>query len=247
MMYPCIMCLPVFSSTKEQHASLRWPKLRLPSLAPNKVRIGSCLRKKRSKTPTVSGYQFNAHTCILRKPVPKFLFRKWSAQSKASMLYLSYPAKPLHIIKLLQLYVHLTLSEYLGISTSIVESARCEYVEEHTIRPRDGSGQGGNDTKVPPGTRLREKVMQMHQDVPQDSAMALQSWLLSKPTEDETPRRIPVHVNHQTVCNWLHKLGFHRAKRNPAYTLTKERKHRIREYLIEVTKAYNLDTDKRST
>lgn len=136
----------------------------------------------------------------------------------------------------------------LGISKSIITEARDQFNAFQTVRTRDGSQRGGrNGPMAPPGTtrRLREKVEQINQEGRQVTAKELRKWLGSEPSDDEEGRT-PVQVSHKTVCNWLHALGFHRAEGKRGYTLTEERKARVREYLIDFAKAYELDRDEMS-
>lgn len=58
----------------------------------------------------------------------------------------------------------------------------------------------------------------MYNEGRQMTAVALQTWLTSEPSDDEIPpgRRL-IHMSHGTVCSWLH-------------TLTEGMEKRIREY-----------------
>ena len=70
------------------------------------------------------------------------------------------------------------------------------------------------------------------------TAVATAHWLASEPQDGAWDAdRIPVHVSHQTVSNWLHKLGYTHREGKKVFAPTEQRKARIREYLIDLAKA----------
>lgn len=132
-------------------------------------------------------------------------------------------------------------AEHLGFGVDTVERAVSSFEENNEIVVEEGNERGGScrdeldhDTEV----RLAKKLQELNGSS-SVATVDLQEWLKSEPDQnDEFDRnRVPVNVTSQTVGRWLKRMGYHFLEGNPGYTVTEERKARIREYLIDLSAA----------
>lgn len=141
-----------------------------------------------------------------------------------------------------------------GISKPVLAECIKEWECKKNIRCVDGSnrcfGRKGKG-KAPAGTStyLKQYVDRQNELGRSVTAVECHRYLASEPSDTADPEeafRIPVRVSRQTVCTWLHQIGYGYKEAKKGFTPTEARKARVREYLIDLSKALKEEKDDRA-